>query len=113
MALESNTKLLEELETLSSSLCQSHISATRRTVSLALPRSSAPPIPTPDEADTATIDYSKPKSKARRMSLSPWRSRTKEDDAQNQQKKVKRDVELFDQDDTSSKDKRESGNGSQ
>ncbi|XP_057518089.1 protein PLASTID MOVEMENT IMPAIRED 1 [Amaranthus tricolor] len=107
MASESNTKLLEELEVLSSSLYQSHISATRRTASLALPRSSAPPIPTADEADTATIDDTRPKSKARRMSLSPWRSRTKDDDVQNQQKKDKeREVELFDQDDTPSKDKK-------
>lgn len=103
MASESNTKLLEELEALSSTLYQSHISANRRTASLALSRSSAPPIPTADEADDT-----RPKSRARRMSLSPWRSRTKDDDAQNQQKKDKeREVELFDDvDDTPSKDKK-------
>ncbi|KMT19232.1 hypothetical protein BVRB_1g014140 [Beta vulgaris subsp. vulgaris] len=108
-APESNTHLLEELEQLSQSLYQSHISATRRTASLALPRSAAPPIPTADEADTATYEDSRPslKSRPRRMSLSPWRARAKDDQArENEQPKKEKDIKLFDHEDASSTDKK-------
>lgn len=79
----SNAQLLEELEALSQSLYQSHTSTsntTRRTASLALPRTSVPSIPSADDddADTSRTD-DKPlnKPRTRRMSLSPWRSRPK------------------------------------
>ncbi|XP_021717768.1 protein PLASTID MOVEMENT IMPAIRED 1-like [Chenopodium quinoa] len=106
-ASESNTKLLEELEELSQTLYQSHITATRRTASLVLPRSSAPSIPTADEADTATNEDSKPsvRPRSRRMSLSPWRSRAKEENEQ-QKKEKESDVKLFDHEDTPSADKK-------
>ncbi|XP_058112737.1 protein PLASTID MOVEMENT IMPAIRED 1 isoform X2 [Magnolia sinica] len=68
----SNTQLLEELEALSQSLYQSHTS--RRTASLALPRSSV------DPPAASHLNVSE-KSRSRRISLSPWRSRPKLDDA--------------------------------
>ncbi|CAN1759514.1 Protein PLASTID MOVEMENT IMPAIRED 1 [Linum perenne] len=67
----SNTQLLEELETLSQSLYQAHTS--RRTNSLALPRSSLPSLTSTHEENqqvsTVNSDIT------RRMSLSPWRSK--------------------------------------
>ncbi|XP_021902575.1 protein PLASTID MOVEMENT IMPAIRED 1 [Carica papaya] len=82
----SNTKLLDELEALSQSLYQSHISTTRRTASLALPRTSVQSISSVDETGMAKVEErpsTRPRS--RRMSLSPWRSRPKLDD-ENEQK---------------------------
>uniref|UniRef100_A0A7N0US36 C2 NT-type domain-containing protein n=2 Tax=Kalanchoe fedtschenkoi TaxID=63787 RepID=A0A7N0US36_KALFE len=77
----SNPQLLEELEELSQNLYQSHPMTNRRTASLALPRTAVPPIPVDDEAGRdgrpALLDA---KPRARRMSLSPWRSRPKLDD---------------------------------
>ncbi|KAG6438230.1 hypothetical protein SASPL_103167 [Salvia splendens] len=77
---KSNTQILQELEDLSDSLYQSHMSSTttRRTASLVLPRESVvPPISSgetgPDKEDL------NPKPRSRRMSLSPWRSRSKMD----------------------------------
>ncbi|XP_050363267.1 protein PLASTID MOVEMENT IMPAIRED 1 [Argentina anserina] len=81
----SNTQLLEELEALSESLYQSHTSTTttRRTASLALPRSSVPSIPSKDEiyagAKSEDIKASV-KPLRRRLSLSPWRSRPNDDE---------------------------------
>ncbi|PIN09960.1 hypothetical protein CDL12_17455 [Handroanthus impetiginosus] len=76
----SNTQILQELEALSESLYQSHISTTRRTASLALPRSAVPPISSTDgngdEKDAVALN---PKPRSRRMSLSPFRSRPKLD----------------------------------
>ncbi|KAG2698055.1 hypothetical protein I3760_07G133300 [Carya illinoinensis] len=77
---KANNQLLEELEELSQSLYQSHISTTRRTASLALPRSSVPSIPSADATAPAKIEE-KPSNKIRRrLSLSPWRSRPKPND---------------------------------
>ncbi|CAJ1936679.1 unnamed protein product [Sphenostylis stenocarpa] len=70
-----NAQLLEELEALSESLYKQHTSTARRTASLVLPRNSAPP----DE--DAKDDESSNKARVRRMSMSPWRSRPKPDDA--------------------------------
>ncbi|KAK2988198.1 hypothetical protein RJ640_020680 [Escallonia rubra] len=84
----SSTQLLDELEELSQSLYQSHTSTTaRRTASLALPRNALPPIPSADEVVGAkNIEELKvnPKPRSRRMSLSPWRSRPKLDDEDEQ-----------------------------
>lgn len=76
----SNTQLLDELEALSQSLYQTHTS-TRRTASLALPRSSVPSISSADSSDAKNDEDKQinPKPRARRMSLSPWRSRTRTD----------------------------------
>ncbi|XP_057503398.1 protein PLASTID MOVEMENT IMPAIRED 1 [Actinidia eriantha] len=75
----SNTHLLQELETLSQTLYQTHTTA-RRTASLALPRDAVPPISS-DEIIPVKIDEKfNPKPRQRRMSLSPWRSRPKLDD---------------------------------
>ncbi|XVF75743.1 hypothetical protein PTKIN_Ptkin13bG0211600 [Pterospermum kingtungense] len=74
----SNTQLLEELEALSQSLYQSHTSTTRRTASLALPRTSVPP--TEDATEAKVEDKPSTRLRSRRMSLSPWRSRPKPDD---------------------------------
>ncbi|XP_022135722.1 protein PLASTID MOVEMENT IMPAIRED 1 [Momordica charantia] len=80
---DSNTQLLEELEALSQSLYQTHTSTTRRTASLALPRTSLPYIPTAEDVGARNEDRpNKPRS--RRMSLSPWRSRPKLDDDKQQ-----------------------------
>ncbi|XP_061374573.1 protein PLASTID MOVEMENT IMPAIRED 1-like [Gastrolobium bilobum] len=68
-----NAHLLEELETLSESLYKSHTA--RRTASLVLPRTSVPSVE--DKVD----DEISNRPRARRMSLSPWRSRPKLDDA--------------------------------
>lgn len=78
----SSTQLLEELETLSESLYQSHKSNTaRRTASLALPRSAIPPISSTDEIGSEKVEERlNPKPRSRRMSLSPWRSRSKLDE---------------------------------
>ncbi|CAK9178288.1 unnamed protein product [Ilex paraguariensis] len=97
----SNTQLLEELETLSQSLYQSHTSSTRRTASLALPRSAVPPITPAEDIDT-TINEEKLNSRprSRRMSLSPWRSRPKlnEENEQKEQTKVpsQKEIKKFD-----------------
>ncbi|KAK7398825.1 hypothetical protein VNO78_09998 [Psophocarpus tetragonolobus] len=75
-----NAQLLEELEALSESLYKQHSAATaRRTTSLVLPRTSAPP-PLEVEVDDAKDHYgSIHKSRPRRLSMSPWRSRPKPD----------------------------------
>ncbi|XP_054820196.1 protein PLASTID MOVEMENT IMPAIRED 1 [Prosopis cineraria] len=86
-ARNSNAQLLQELEALSQSLYQTHTSSpapTRRTASLALPRSSLPSIPSADDDADAPLTADKPitKPRSRRLSLSPWRSRSKLEDAQ-------------------------------
>ncbi|XP_027357664.1 protein PLASTID MOVEMENT IMPAIRED 1-like [Abrus precatorius] len=76
----SNAQLLEELEALSESLYQSHTSnTTRRTASLALPRTSAPSVSSAEEDNDTAKDNNKQSNKQRshRMSLSLWRSRPK------------------------------------
>lgn len=78
----SNSQLLEELEALSQSLYQNHVSTTRRTASLVLPRTSTP-VPPAEEADVAPREE---KLRSRRMSMSPWRSRPKGDPETEQQK---------------------------
>ncbi|KAK6940466.1 NT-type C2 domain [Dillenia turbinata] len=80
-----NTQLLQELEALSQTLYQSHTaSTTRRTASLALPRNTVPPIPSADDVRGPAKNDDRPISapRARRMSLSPWRSRPKLEDEQ-------------------------------
>lgn len=80
----SNVQLLEELETLSESLKQSHTSnTTRRTASLAIPRASPPFVSSAeDDNDTAKIDKKQSnKTRSHRMSLSPWKSRPKPEEA--------------------------------
>ncbi|KAL1194966.1 Protein PLASTID MOVEMENT IMPAIRED 1 [Cardamine amara subsp. amara] len=74
----SNTQLLAELEALSENLYQKP-QVNRRTNSLALPRSSVPSLVTSaDEVSTAKAeDLTVSKPRARRLSLSPWRSRPK------------------------------------
>ncbi|KAK7358166.1 hypothetical protein VNO77_00090 [Canavalia gladiata] len=73
-----NAQLLEELEALSESLYKTHTSTTaRRTASLVLPRTSAPTV----EDATNLDDGSSNRPRTRRMSMSPWRSRPKPDDA--------------------------------
>lgn len=90
----SNTQLLEELEALSQSLYQSHTSTTnRRTASLALPRSSVPPITSaadPQVAKDANEDSntSRQPIRSRRMSLSPWRSLPKLDNKDKDEQRV-------------------------
>ncbi|KAL5079514.1 hypothetical protein RYX36_007935 [Vicia faba] len=79
----SNVQLLEELEALSESLYQSHTTRARRTASLTLPRTSIPSRPSPkDDNNTAKLDNNRnsEKPKSRRMSLSPWKSRTNIED---------------------------------
>ncbi|OVA01085.1 EEIG1/EHBP1 N-terminal domain [Macleaya cordata] len=76
----SNPKILEELESLSQSLYQSHTSTNRRTNSLALPRSSVPPVSSIDPITTSRHEEKPERPRSRRMSLSPWRSRPKLDD---------------------------------
>lgn len=87
----SNTQLLQELEALSESLYQTHTSTTRRTASLVLPRTSLPPTLTAADDDVSVKNEEKkinPKPRSRRMSLSPWRSRSKQlDDDSSEQKK--------------------------
>ncbi|XP_028786858.1 protein PLASTID MOVEMENT IMPAIRED 1 [Neltuma alba] len=79
----SNAQLLEELEALSQSLYQSHTSTTpaptRRTASLALPRTSVPSIPSADDDADTSLTAGTPinKPRTRRLSLSPWRSKPK------------------------------------
>ncbi|TYI33216.1 hypothetical protein ES332_A04G117700v1 [Gossypium tomentosum] len=89
----SNTQLLDELEALSQSLYQSHISTTRRTASLALPRSSLPPT---DEVPEVKFEDNKhsARPRARRLSLSPWRSRPKAEDQNDNQVQATRPNEL-------------------
>lgn len=73
----SNTQILQELEELSESMYQSHSSnTTRRTASLALPRS-AVPITDSTGTEKNELKIINPKPRTRRMSLSPWRSRPK------------------------------------
>ncbi|KAJ0966774.1 hypothetical protein J5N97_023691 [Dioscorea zingiberensis] len=67
---DSNTQLLQELESLSQSLYPSH--PTRRTASLAIPRSAAP---TPDSVVPSNDE---PRPRSRRLSMSPFRSRAKD-----------------------------------
>lgn len=77
----SNAQLLEELETLSQSLYQSHTSRARRTTSLALPRTSVPSVSSNDDVFTAKVEQKPSNNRSRRrMSLSPWRSRPKLDE---------------------------------
>lgn len=84
----SNTQLLEELESLSQSLYQSHTA--RRTASLALPRTSIPSISSNDEITTTTkINEARLNKPRRRLSLSPWRSRSKLDDEDEQKDRAK------------------------
>ncbi|KAL2342369.1 hypothetical protein Fmac_003654 [Flemingia macrophylla] len=72
-----NAQLLEELEALSESLYKAHTSTTRRTASLVLPRTSAPPVEDAKDGGGSTSNKIR-----RRMSMSsPWRSRPKPDDA--------------------------------
>ncbi|KAG5100448.1 hypothetical protein JHK82_045500 [Glycine max] len=80
----SNVQLLEELEALSETLNQSHTSNTnRRTASLAIPRASPSFVSfADDDNDTAKVNNKQSnKTRSRRMSLSPWRSRPKPEDA--------------------------------
>ncbi|KAG5013129.1 protein PLASTID MOVEMENT IMPAIRED 1-like [Glycine soja] len=83
----SNVQLLEKLEALSETLNQySQISNTsRRTASLAIPRASPPFVSSAEDHDndTAKVNNNKQsnKTRSRRMSLSPWRSRPKPEDA--------------------------------
>lgn len=92
----SNAQLLEELEALSQTLYQSHTSSTpaptRRTASLALPRNSVPSIPLADDDADSSVTGEKPinKPRARRLSLSPWRSRSKLDDVKAAAPEIKR-----------------------
>ncbi|KAL0368757.1 UNVERIFIED_CONTAM: protein PLASTID MOVEMENT IMPAIRED 1 [Sesamum calycinum] len=80
----SNTQILQELEALSESMYQSYTSTTaRRTASLSLPRTAIPPISAIGDKDGATATA---KSRPRRMSLSPWRSRPKLDNEENDQR---------------------------
>lgn len=90
-----NTHLLQELEALSQTLYQSH--TTRRTASLALPRTSAA-APTGPEQPTHRHVREEPalgrraeepphRPRARRMSLSPWRSRPKQQNEEEDDKK--------------------------
>lgn len=65
---DSSAQLLVELEALSQSLYQSH--TTRRTASLALPRS-----PTAIVGSEGSGSGADSRPRGRRMSLSPWRSR--------------------------------------
>ncbi|KAL1327899.1 hypothetical protein AAHE18_13G336500 [Arachis hypogaea] len=76
MAADSSSAnaFLEELEALSDSLYKSH--TTRRTASLVLPRTSSPSVPSAQEDVKVNA-----KPRSRRLSLSPWRSRPKLEDA--------------------------------
>lgn len=81
----SNANLLEELEALSHSLYQTHTSTTRRAASLVLPRTSVPSVAslTNDDFDPAENEKtpaSDTRPRFRRLSLSPWRSRPKNED---------------------------------
>ncbi|XP_024996457.1 protein PLASTID MOVEMENT IMPAIRED 1 [Cynara cardunculus var. scolymus] len=95
----SNTQLLEELEALSLTLNNTNTSSVpatknRRTNSLVLSRASIPPILSTGKTDHADDDDDQdgiklnPKPRARRMSLSPWRSRPSEETSQKQQAPV-------------------------
>ncbi|XP_004503306.1 protein PLASTID MOVEMENT IMPAIRED 1-like [Cicer arietinum] len=76
-----NAQILEELEALSETLYKSHTSATaRRTASLVLPRNTPAPSIEDDYHTTKGDDESNNKPRARRMSLSPWRSSSKHED---------------------------------
>ncbi|KAL0366511.1 UNVERIFIED_CONTAM: protein PLASTID MOVEMENT IMPAIRED 1 [Sesamum radiatum] len=80
----SNTQILQELEALSESMYQSYTSTTaRRTASLSLPRTAIPSISAIGDKDGATATT---KSRPRRMSLSPWRSRPKLDNEENDER---------------------------
>ncbi|GAB4833041.1 hypothetical protein Ancab_007065 [Ancistrocladus abbreviatus] len=102
---DSNTQLLEELEALSQSLYQSHISTTRRTASLALPRTSIPQISSTDEVETKqdkNEDKLTIKPRSRRMSLSPWGSRPKNEEHNKLKGQAKtQELKLFDESTTS------------
>ncbi|KAI3797089.1 hypothetical protein L1987_39780 [Smallanthus sonchifolius] len=81
----SNTQLLEELEALSQTLNNTNTSSipttkNRRTNSLVLTRTAIPPTGKPDD-DGIKLN---PKPRSRRMSLSPFRSRTTEETTQKQ-----------------------------
>ncbi|KAI3517930.1 hypothetical protein L1887_06175 [Cichorium endivia] len=89
----SNTQLLQELEALSQTLNNTNTSSipatkNRRTNSLVLSRTSIPPILSTGKNDHADDDDRddgiklNPKPRARRMSLSPWRSRPSEETSQ-------------------------------
>ncbi|KAL5052425.1 hypothetical protein RYX36_033107 [Vicia faba] len=79
-----NAQILEELEALSDTLYKSHTSATaRRTASLVLPRNTPVPSIEDDDNDYHTAEAygeSSNKPQSRRMSLSPWRSKSKLED---------------------------------
>ncbi|KAJ4960652.1 hypothetical protein NE237_020562 [Protea cynaroides] len=78
------TQLLEELEALSQSLYQPRTS--KGTASLALPQTSVPPISSTDATVITKIEDDKldPRPRSRCMSLSPWRSRPKLDNEDQQ-----------------------------
>lgn len=112
----SNTQLLEELEALSQSLYQTHTSnltTNRRTASLALPRSSIPSIIS--SVDNEEKQQINPRARSRRMSLSPWRSRsrtdttttTQEEDEQKLFRNSKKDFKKFEDDDNNKSDSSE------
>ncbi|KAI8549061.1 hypothetical protein RHMOL_Rhmol07G0321800 [Rhododendron molle] len=93
-----NTHLLQELEALSQTLYQNP-TTNRRTNSLALPRSSVPPIPI-DDAKPEEEKLINPKPRQRRMSLSPWRSRPRLEDDHNERSKAPRQRPVKKLDDT-------------
>ncbi|KEH26956.1 putative EEIG1/EHBP1 domain-containing protein [Medicago truncatula] len=102
----SNVQLLEELEALSDSLYQSHTTA-RRAASLALPRTSVPFVPSAkDDNDTAKLDNNKNSNKprSRRMSLSPWKSKTNQEDANGKSPSTQSENNKFEYETTNSGD---------
>ncbi|KAF9618705.1 hypothetical protein IFM89_002400 [Coptis chinensis] len=105
----SSNQLLDELETLSQSIYQPNTSTTRgrRTNSLALPRDAVPTASSIDSIATAKIEGTHERPRARRMSMSPWRSRPKLDDEneQNDRAKVSSRQEIRADDKASSGDK--------
>ncbi|KAE9586071.1 hypothetical protein Lal_00010320 [Lupinus albus] len=100
----SNVRLLEELEALTETLYHSHTATTaRRTASLTIPRTSVPfLITTEDDKDTDTTKVHN-KTRSRRMSLTPWRSRPKLEDTNTPM--TQPDIKKFD-DTSTSGDKR-------
>ncbi|PIA46620.1 hypothetical protein AQUCO_01500275v1 [Aquilegia coerulea] len=91
MSWNSSAQLLEELETLSQSLYQPTTTTTRgrRTNSLVLPRDVIPTISSTDPIAPVKIEELNERPRARRMSLSPWRSRPKLDDEPEQKERPK------------------------
>ncbi|XP_020685579.1 protein PLASTID MOVEMENT IMPAIRED 1 [Dendrobium catenatum] len=72
MADVENSKLLQELDALSQTLYQAHTA--RRTASLALPRTTNA-IPHSDHSQTTSNSSYDPRTRTRRLSMSPFRSR--------------------------------------